>query len=135
MTESEIQPKRMPLLRKPTRRRMELMRIMGNEWEYEDSAGARYLELRTDHGDEWFLLVVPKVDQPSKPAKPPQPQRKIKRCCKRFSLAWGRFMDFGRDGIRLKNGDVTIFDKRGQRTRAIRYCPFCGTQIQVLKRG
>ena len=66
----------------------------------------------------------------------------VKPCCPKMQRAWGRFIALGKNG---KNcgavPQAVIFAKevspnqvtQKQRTFEIKYCPFCGTEVEFVK--
>lgn len=108
-------------------------RIEGNEVEFEEWRGTRYLRIEENGEERWFSKSLRKLSFMERAG--------VKACCPKMRNAWGRFVGLGKNGRNCGAVPQTvIFAKEispnqitlKQRTLEIRYCPFCGKQLETF---
>lgn len=118
-----------PIKVKPneSKRDLAVLRAFGNETEFENPRGLRYLRVRNNDVEKWFSLH-------SNHKRKRATRARVQLCCRRLQATFGKFIDRSRFSKRLKQGygPVCIFERNGSgypRAAQIHFCPFCGKKI------
>ena len=115
-----------PLKGLPYDEELRLTSVSGNVSEFENRLGYRYRCVKENGVKQWFSFHTNQIKKRATRAR-------VKVCCKKFERSFGIFVD-GRKGATV---GVSIFPKSSglsaQLSSQIRFCPWCGKELQFLQ--